>query len=229
MIDATELRRVARFAGTSEEVRAWVAERMIRRRFRRGENLFFDGDDSTEFFLIESGQVKVYKTLESGRELIFDFFHAGDAVGEVALLDDIPFPASAVAQSNTTVLVLSGKDYFQLLDRFPEVARAFIRDLTLRLRALRRRLEDLGEGGVEVRLALVLVTLGRRCGKRSGAGVMIPMRLTRQELAAMVGARTETVIRVMSRWSKAGRVRAVPDGLLVADPELFTEVALRDG
>lgn len=225
MVDLRDVQLTPRFAGIPPREQQWLAERLVRRRYGKGEMIFLEGDACAHLHLIESGVVKVFKTLESGRELILNLFRSGDAIGEVALMDGIEYPASAEAMEPTAVLSLSGRDYFALLERNPAATRAVIRDLTLRIMAMRRRVEELGEGGVEYRLAQVLSAFGRRVGERRGRGLLIPVQLSRQELADMVGARIETVIRIMSRWHKAGQVRTEREGFWLPAAETLERLS----
>ena len=91
------------------------------------------------------------------------------------------------------------------LKAFDGAAIALIRDLMLRMRTMQRRMEDLGGGGVEYRLARVLQDVLRR-GRNGEGPLYVPVPLTRQDFADMVGARVETVIRIMSRWQKDGLI-----------------------
>ena len=224
MISLDDVNRIPRFSGIPADIQLWLAERMNRQRHRRGQRIFDEGTDCTQLFYIEAGAVKVSRVLESGRELIVDVLYAGESVGEVALIEGSVFPATATAQEDSVLLTLPRGDYLGLLHEQPDVALGVIRDLTFRLRALHQRLMDIGDGGVEKRLAQVLLTFARRIGQEEEGGLLIPIHLTRQELADMVGARIETVIRVMSRWQKEGLLRAAPHGILVHQLEHLTAI-----
>lgn len=224
MIDPKSLRRFPRFLGLTPEAESWVCERLKVRGYGRGETIFLEGDPCRHFFLVEEGEVKIYKVLESGRELILDIFHPGEAFGEVALVDGGEFPANAIAMDTANVLTLSRDDYMRMLERFPEISRAIIRDLSLRLHAMRRRVEVLGEGGVQSRIAQMLQIYARQMGKETPEGLFIPIHLTRQEIAALVCARIETVIRIMSRWQKKNWVLTRPDGFLVMNADVLHDM-----
>ena len=224
MIDSQTLRRMPRFSGLSEAAESWVCERLSMRSYGRGETIFLEGDPCRHFFLVQEGEVKVYKVLESGRELILDIFHSGEAFGEVALVDGGEFPANASAMEQARVLILSREDYIRMLEHFPEVAHSIIRDLSLRLHSMRKRVEVLGEGGVQSRIAQMLQVYARQMGQKTPEGISIPVHLTRQEMAALVCARIETVIRIMSRWQKEELVITRPDGFLVPQTESLQDM-----
>jgi len=229
MIALERLNQVPRFAGLPDETKTWLAEQITARSYRKDEPIFHEGEDCTHFLLVEQGAVKIVKFLESGRELILGIFRSGEAIGEVALIDNAGFPASAVAHEACQVLQLPRAEYLRLLRSSPEAPMAIIRDLTLRMRTLSRRVQDLGGGGVDYRLARVLHTLGRRAGKQTEAGVEITMRLTRQDLADLIGARTETVIRTLSRWQDADWIASDRAKLILRAPDRLAEIAAKGG
>ena len=219
MLDPHTIRRIPRFSGITPEAEAWIRQRAGVRHFARGATIFLEGDPSSHFYMVLTGEVKVYKVLESGRELILDFFRKGESFGEVALVDGGDFPACAMAAEDSSIMTLERKEYLLLLERFPEVARSIIRDLTMRLHALRRRVEVLGEIGVQSRIANLLQVYARGLGRQTERGLLIPVHLSRNEVASLVCARIETVIRIMSRWQKEQLVLSVEEGFLVPDAE----------
>lgn len=219
MIEISSLKRIPRFSGVSTAALEWLSERLHRRRFDRKMPIFQDGDPCTSLLLIEVGSVKVVKTLESGRELILNIFRTGESVGEVALIDGTEFPASAWAQENTIILELSRDHYFEMAKKFPEILMATIRDLNFRVRSLTQRVQELGSGDVEARLARFFLAMAKNAKLEKG-GARIDHHLSRQELADIVGVRIETVIRLMSRWQKESIVETREDGFFI--PELHT-------
>ncbi len=174
--------------------------------------------------MVLKGEVKVFKVLESGREIILGIFRSGEGIGEVAVLDGGEFPANAAAHQASTLLLLRCQDYLSLLETFPDVARAIIRDLNLRMRALRVRVETLSENGVQSRIAQMLQSFGREMGQPYGEGILVPMKLNRAEIAGMVGARIETVIRIMSRLKKKRIVTTSKEGFLLENPTALEEL-----
>lgn len=226
MIAVDDIRQIPRFAGISDLACQWLAGRAVRRSFPKGATIFEEGADSQYLWLVESGVVKIAKFLESGRELIVGMFGPGESVGEVALLDASGFPATAIAHSDCTCIAVGRGDYFEFLRTFPDVPLAIIRDLSMRMRALNRRVGDLGGGGVEYRLARVLLALAEASGAGSRTHAVVQTKLSRQNLADMIGARVETVIRVLSKWSKDHVVTWTNDGFEIADRATLDSILL---
>ena len=225
MIEIKTVQQISRFAGCSLAAQRWLADRFIRKEYPRGASIFHEGEEALYFRIIESGVVKVLKTLESGKELILCIFHPGDSIAEIPLIDGIEYPATGVVVASAKILTLSREDYINMSSGlFPEIALGTIRDLSCRIRSLSNRLQELGGGKAESRLAHVLLAFGNQ-GKDSLQGQKIPFHLTRQELASMVGVRMETVIRIMSKWNKEGIVKTFPEGFLLVKPNYLHEIA----
>ena len=221
MLKPEEIRKIPRFSGLSPEAEQYLCEKLVSRIYAKGDAIFLEGDQSNRFFLVLEGEVKIFKVLESGREVILGFFRGGEAFGEVAMLDGFELPASAMAHEKTHVISLSRREYLTLLKDYPEVAHRIIRDLSLRLHTMRRHIEMLGESGVSARICRLLLTYAGKHGEQGTEGLLVPLRLTRQELASLVGARIETVIRIMSRWQKEGVVHSTAQGFLIPDQEVL--------
>jgi CRP/FNR family transcriptional regulator len=213
MILAQELIQIPRFSGLKTTTLKWLSERVHRVKIPKSNFVFSEDDSCDALYIIESGSIKVFKSLESGRELTIDIFYHGDALGEVALIDEGIYPASAVALEDSSILKLPKDDYLKLLS-FSDATSSVIRDLSLRMRALNRRVRELGSGEVEQRLALVVLTISQRSQPQKNSDLLI-CDLTRQELSSLVGARMETVIRIISKWHKSGIAVKSPNGLQV--------------
>jgi CRP/FNR family transcriptional regulator len=227
VIDVASVRRIPRFSGVGAEAHEYLAANLVRRSVAKGQMLFIEREDSETVYLVERGAIKVFRSLESGRELIIGLFRTGEAVGEVAVIDGQPYPASAAAHEDSLVLTMPRRSYHHYLKAFDGAAIALIRDLMLRMRTMQRRMEDLGGGDVEYRLARVLQGFCATCTNTEGH-LAVPVPLTRQDLADMVGARVETVIRIMSRWQKEGLVGSDERGLWVRDRRTLDELARSD-
>jgi CRP/FNR family transcriptional regulator len=104
------------------------------------------------------------------------------------------------------MLMLPRRDYFELLDRNPEFSRSIIRELTRLVLALTRKLEGQRGQRVEARIGQLFVSLAARMGRETDKGMELPVHLSRQEIADLVGTTVESAIRVMSRWGREGVV-----------------------
>jgi CRP/FNR family transcriptional regulator len=177
------------------------------RRYEKGETVFREGDPSERFHTIVSGRVKIVKFAPFGKELILEIFGPGDPFGAVAAYEGRPFPASALAIETAEVLSILRTDFFSLIARHPEIARGLLLGLTRRLIELTQKLAQLSSGGVEYRIAALFLKMAEKMGQEKAGRVVIPLALSRQDVADLVGTTIETAIRIMSRWNRDGLVR----------------------
>src|SRR5690349_23573993 len=150
------------------------------------------------------------------RDIILEILGPGEPVGVVAGFERGNFPASAVAIEPSSLLSIPEREFFALLERRQDMTRRMLAGLTLRLMMLNKRLAGM-TGSAESRAARLFLTLAERMGRKTPEGIVIPMALSRQELADLIGTTLETAIRLMSRWQKEGVVITQPDGFVIPD------------
>ena len=220
------LRRSVLFRRLRPDDRQRLAAVATVRAFEKGATLFSEGDGSDLLYTVVAGRVKVFKTTPRGTDVILELFGPGDPVGAVAVYESRPYPASAVALEPVSCLVIPRQAFFSLLEGYPTMVRGLLVGLTHRLVELTSRLTELSGGRIEGRLARFLLKLGTDMGQRRDDGIFIPLVLSRQELADMIGTTIETSIRTMSRWGKDGVVRTDKDGFTIVDRAALEAVAL---
>lgn len=215
------------FHGLSEHDLAPLVPHVRVVEFSRGAVVFAEGDPADRLYFVAAGRVKVCRVSPGGDERILCVFGAGDPLGAVAVYEGKPFPATAVALEASTCLAIERIAFFALLERSPTLVRGLLLGLTRRLVELTGRLGDLTGGRVEQRVARVFVKLANEVGRPGSDGIVIPMRLTRQELADLTGTTVETAIRIMSRWGKQRILRTEPTGFVVLDAEALGRIGDR--
>ena len=220
------LRRSAIFRRLTPDDRQRLAAAATIRDFDKGAMLFSEGDASDYFYAVVTGRVKVFKVTPRGADVILEIFGPGDPVGAVAVYESRPYPASAVALEPTACLLIPRQAFFSLLETYPTMVRGLLVGLTHRLVELTNRLTELSGGRIEGRLARFFLKLAADMGQRREGGTFIPLALSRQELADMIGTTIETSIRIMSRWGKQDIVRTEKDGFLVVDRQALEAVAM---
>ena len=219
------LQRIGMFRRLSAEDRAALAAVCEVELYERGKEIFAEGDASDNFFFVVTGRIKVYKLTPAGKQVILEIMGVGDPFGAVATFEGSPFPATAVALSDTVCLRIPRQRFFELLEQSSTLVRGLLVGLTHRLIELTKRIAELSGGKVEPRLARLFLKLADEQGVADGAHVKIPMALSRQELADLAGTTIETCIRIMSRWGKEGLVRTEGDGFTVLDREVLELLA----
>jgi CRP-like cAMP-binding protein len=185
------------------------------REYEKGDTIFREDEPADRIYFVIDGRVKIVKAA-GARDFILEILGAGEPVGAVAAFERRPFPATAIAMEKSTLLSIPEREFFVLLGERPEMTRNLLGGLTMRLMMLNKRMADM-TGSVEARAARLFLTLSERMGVARGEQTFIPLALSRQELADLLGTTLETTIRLMSRWQKEGVVLTEKDGFVVGD------------
>src|SRR5262245_27083175 len=112
------LEKVPLFAHLPADALEVLATRLRRRRYARGDTIFYQGDPGAYLCIVHNGRVKLGLTSPEGREIIIDLLGSGEVFGELALLDGEPRSADAVAIEPTELLLLERDEFRRwLLER----------------------------------------------------------------------------------------------------------------
>jgi len=195
-----------------------LARDMTETQYRKGEFIFREGDPADYFHILKEGSVKCVKSSADGNEITLKVLMPGDLFCcDAAVFDGGDHPGCAMCLDDVKVWRLNKKAYFDILRRNPDVAVEVIRYLANRLNEAQEKAKVLALDKAEQRLASLLVDLVRRSSVPEGPGYRLTVRLTREDLANMVGIRTETAIRIMSRFKRSRLVAGTANRLIVLD------------
>jgi CRP/FNR family transcriptional regulator, nitrogen oxide reductase regulator len=191
----------------------------------RGERVFRQGAAAQRFYVLQQGRVKLTQLTPDGQLVLLRLVVAGEAFGGVAALGQRTYPVSAEAADDSLVLSWNGSAMDRLLRRHPQLAINFIEFLAERLHDMQARYEELATEQVEQRLARMLLRLVQRTGRRVEGGVLIDVRLSRQEMAEMTGTSLFTVSRILNRWQETGVIQLRRQRILVRHPHGLVSIA----
>ncbi|HEU0236795.1 MAG TPA: Crp/Fnr family transcriptional regulator [Candidatus Limnocylindrales bacterium] len=212
------LRGSALFRRLAEAALARVADRMVRRRYRRGEVIFHEGDPGDALHLVTEGLVKIGRISPDGDEAIVAALGPGEAFGELVLLDGAPRSATATALEATVTLTLARDVFVSLVDDDPSFRWALFAGIAAHHRRLTDQLAEAHFLDLAGRLARQLARLARD-GTADGGAVRLGRLYTQSELAAMIGGTRPRVNRLIGEFVDAGLIRVESDDLVIVDLE----------
>lgn len=193
--------------------------------FARDSYVFFEGDAPEFLYVVWMGRVKLLRHSVDGRDVVLDVMGPGRLLGELAVFEGAPYSQTAQAMEDVALVSITRTDYLDLLQRYPPLALAVINELGRRLRVANDLVQSLAVDRVDRRIARALLRLALYNGLKTDEGLMIQMRLTRQDLADMTGTTVETAIRVMSRFRKQGWITIQRGRVIIKQPEQLNLVA----
>jgi len=210
------IRRVPLFSMLTTDQARVVADGVVKRRFRRGELVVEQGKKSNALFILLSGRARVTTSDPRGREVILAVLNAGDYVGEMSLIDNEPHSATVRCELQCDVLILGRAEFARCLPENSSLSYAIMRGLVQRLRSADRQIESLALLDVYGRVARTLLDMSEMDGEIK----VIRNKVSRQDLAKVVGASREMVSRVMKDLEGRGMVQTQENGWVIIKEQL---------
>ncbi|WP_263771029.1 Crp/Fnr family transcriptional regulator [Propionivibrio soli] len=205
------LQNIPLFAGLTEAQREQIARMAVRRKVQRNTTIVHVGASTDSLFVIVQGSAKVLNRDEEGREVILTLLGAGECFGEMGLIDGSPRSADVVATENCELLVIAKSDFTHALAENFDLCLNIMKSLVLRLREANRKIESLALMDVYGRVAKLLLDFS----EKEGAVRCIRRKVTKQDIAKMVGASREMVSRVMKDLETSGYIRVEPGRIVL--------------
>ena len=227
------LLRCPLFTGAEPEDLADVVRHVRRRRFRRGEVIFHEGDPADALHVVASGAVKIVLSSDEGDEAIIATLHPGDFFGELSLLDGSPRSATATAVEATETVSLPRETFLEEIGRSDRLRDCLLRSLAAELRRLTGHVEELHFLDLSGRLASRLVRLAQEADpppQRTDDGRLearLEWPFTQSDLAAMIGATRQSVNRLLVDLVDRGLVRIERETLVIPDLDRLEQLAVR--
>jgi CRP-like cAMP-binding protein len=206
------------FKPLSDEDIIEIKDYVITESYRKKESIFTEGDSAEWLYFVSEGKVKITKLSQDGKEIILELIHPLDVFGAIAVLKSFPYPANAVAMEDSKVLKISKQNLMRVLDRFPFVMHSFIDSLGDRLRDSHEATKNIALEKVGSRIAALLLKLSEQMGTDTPEGREIGLKLTKQDIAEMVGTTVETSIRTMSRFKRDGLIKEMAGKIIIINP-----------
>ena len=164
----------------------------------KGQFIFFQSDPSERAFLVRSGLISIILESLDGRRLVINEMRSGDFFGEVGLLTKQSRSSSAIARSDSELLVIPRLAFITVLDIEPVLVRRMLEMIAFRLRESSERESALAFLDAQGRLARLLLQLGKQELEKGY------ITISQEELAERTGQTRQTVAKALGRWRRAG-------------------------
>ncbi|NOT97335.1 MAG: Crp/Fnr family transcriptional regulator [Nitrospira sp.] len=195
-----------------------MLQELTETRYGKHDYIFREGDPTEYFHIVKEGTVKCVKSTPEGKECTLKMLMPGDLFCcDAAAFDGASHPGSAQPMGDVSILRMKKKSYFEMLRRNPDAAMEVIKYLGNRLNEAQEKTKDLALDRADQRLASLLVDLAARSGIPDPNGIRLTVRMTREDMANMIGITTETAIRIMSRFKRDRLVSGTANRLLIRD------------
>jgi CRP/FNR family transcriptional regulator len=207
------LSQVDLFNGLSLQELDEVSRIVWDREYKKGEMIFFDGDEGVGFYIVINGRVKVYKVSPDGKEQIMHIFGPGQPFAEVPVFEGSCYPANAEAMEKSGLFFFPKKDFIKLIHENPSLAINMLASLSQRLKQFSNLIEALSLKEVPGRLASYLLYLS----DKKGSIDEFELDITKSQLASFLGTIPETLSRIFSKLANKELARINGPQIVILD------------
>ena len=219
------LKKVPFFSNLEDKEIDSILTIVIEKKYKKNQVIFHEGEPGEYLFMVRSGNVKVYKLSEDGKEKILGVFGPGDFFAELPLLDGGKYPASSETLSPTNLLCLSRENFLKILSKNPQITGKIHEIVGSRLRHFTSQITDLTLKDASCRLAGFLLEKAEEKNIFNAKEIRFPMELTHQEIASLIGTARETVSRTLRQFQKEGLIEIKDRYVTVLDKDLLKKAA----
>ncbi len=195
-----------------------IKELGLRKTYANKEFLFYADDPAKGFYYLLSGEIRVFKMDERGKELEVVRLNPGDFFGEAIIFVQERYPSYAQAVKDSQVIFFEKNSFFQQLEKDPAISKFFLQLLAKKCIVLNKRIEALELSTVRQRLIQYLVS---SCASETSCVVTLPMR--KAELAKLLGTISETLSRNLKQLQEEGLITVKGNKILIKDTSPLNE------
>lgn len=174
--------------------------------------IYTEGDEPTRLYFLKSGRIKTTRANTDGKELVTGLYGPGDFFGYLALLEETIYSDSALTLDESELVYIPKDEFQQFLTTQPEVGRQFVRLLAGHVSEKEEQLLSMAYGSLRRRVADALLRLQE---PRVSGEPVPPIQLSRDDLAAIIGTATESLIRTLSEFKQDGLIEINTSGIRV--------------
>ena len=221
-MDLTEhIAAIPLFEGLPQPQIEELTDIVVDQTFKRGQNIFSDGEEATGFYVVASGRVKIYKSSPDGKEQILHIFGPGEAFGEVPVFAGGYFPANADTLEPTRLFFFPRAGFVELIKQEPTLAMNMLAALSRRLRMLAALVDNLSLKEVPGRFAAYLLHLS----EAANGATVVELDISKGQLASLLGTIPETLSRILAKMSIQGIIAVDGKKVSITDRVQLEELA----
>jgi CRP/FNR family transcriptional regulator, cyclic AMP receptor protein len=204
------LRQISLFSELSDSTLQQISRIAFRCKFERGEMILLEGDPCSAVYFISSGEVRIFRLNQSGREQVLVKLGSGSAFNTVPPFQPQPVnQASGRALTDVTLFAIRTQDYCQILLKCPDLTMVILQDFADRLVHITNLVGDLALHSVRGRLAKFLLN------QANSDHIARPW--TQDEIAIHLGAVRDVIGRTLRAFKEEGLIDSQRQNLILLD------------
>ena len=211
------------FHGVSPEKLRLLATQATYRKFKQGEMVIGESDPIRSFYVVITGQLKLYRSSAEGKEQTLQLLGPGDPFGLCTAFATDSFPASAMAIVDSAVLLIPGTIIETVARQEPALLLNIISILSQRLKDSMTLIESLALKEIPGRLASFLRHLLPKNAKSKNT--VLELTISQRELAKILGATPEALSRALRKMAIDGILKTAGRIITVLDHKALEQLA----
>ncbi|NWF52142.1 MAG: Crp/Fnr family transcriptional regulator [Nitrospirae bacterium] len=217
------LKKIQLFTSLTDDELHQIKDKLTLKKYKKHEVILFEEDTTEYMYIILNGKIKVTQSTEDGKEILLAMHHSGEFFGEMSLIDGKTSPATVVAMEDSSVAIISRKEFFALIRTQIKVLDNLLLILCSRLRDAWEKIQLLNLKNASQRIKILFLMLSDRYGEKTDEGITLNIKLTHQEIAEMTGMTRETVTRMLDKWQKDGEIKVLKNKFIHLSSHFLTE------
>ena len=218
-----QIKGIVLFQGVSPEKIEILLSQSIVRKFKPGEMVIGEEDPIRSFYVVISGQLKLYRSSAEGKEQTLQLLGPGDPFGLCTAFATESFPASAMAIEDSAVLLIPGTVMESAARQEPALLFNIIQILSQRLKNSMELIESLALKEIPERLASFL--RHETAKNKSDKKAVIKLTISQRELAKILGATPEALSRALRKMANKGILSTSGREINILDHESLEQLA----
>lgn len=192
-------------------------------RYSAGEMIFCEFEPGNEFYLIQSGSVRVVKVINDVEKTL-DVLNAGEFFGEMAILENAPRSASIIAQEDSVLLEFNKSNFEMLMKGQPQLAYNLLKVLSKRIFDQRRRFMTLTIDDIEVKIYDVLIMLIENNSEFAGFRPNSVVEASISDIAHWAGIHEKECKETLDRLVLKNKIELQGNGIVVKKPDSLKRI-----
>jgi len=218
VVSTVLLRNVPLFSMLSEVQLKLLTQVLSRKAYPKNSTIIAAGDPTDAMYIVVSGRLKVVMSDKQGQEVILAILNQGEFFGEMGLIAQAPRSATVTTIEPCELLTITRADFTKCLQGNFDLTMNVIRGLVKRLREADKKIGSLALMDVYGRVARLLLEMAETVDGQK----VITKKLTKRDIAKMIGASREMVSRVMKELQTSGRIEVRAGEILLRDSLVLT-------
>lgn len=217
------LEEIPLFDGVSDCALKQISENISLKKYKLNRLVINEGANNEHFYIIKSGEVRVFRTNKDGEKIILAILGEGEFFGEMSILESNVASASVITTQASEFICMHDRQFIRIMKRTPRIAARMFSNLSQRIRYCDDSIKNLNRPKSCDRVAAVLLHFAEKSGYRRSNSVVIKRLPFQHNIASLAGTSRESVSRTFNNFEENNYIIKTGRELIINDYPRFYE------